>query len=396
MVHTLQLDPLLRGDIPRAVYSSALDKTGNDPLYALELIAVLRQFPRTSEMRSTAYANLGTCAVSIAALCRRPIEDIGPEDEGMNEAEVNTAIDQSKTLFKTALGKKCAGSDLHELYVGFIKHTIQKDGDTSAVCGTQDIVDTCAAAHDAGVASKSLYETWIDETLRRSVSSSSRSRKAGSHYAEVLSVAEKATTAPAATACDCDLWLRRIGMTVAAFATDPKTLDEHVDDVYEAALSAVNQKDAVRVLATRIKYCLAYRALDETQQAFTDCIKAHDVCHFKDFKATSAEGAAQEVFNPRADFVEWTNIQFGIGPARSLYSRYFVGPNAADCLVHEQTIFGVGTCWRCIAYTHLSFCSGVCSLLRQSPVQLGYATLQRFINLELAQVPHAHQLLLLR
>jgi len=341
-----RMDALLRGDIPRAVYSTALEKTGNETAYALELMAVLRDFPRTAAMRDAAYADLGDCPESTAARCRRPTEDKGPEDRGMNQAEINAAIGKSRALFDDALAQTPT-AELYEQYVEFVQGMMHTEGDTSTVCAVQDVVDICAAAHEAGVASKALYEIWIEETLRRCAGAASAGK---GHYTEALSVAEKATTARA-TVSDGDLWLRRIALTTAMVSCRGGSADSSEDDAadtvnktYDAALAAVQGHDIVRVLSTRINFCLAHGSNEDVQQAFAACIQGE---HEQAFRANAGADAGEKhgPADTRAGFVDWTYLQFGIGAARSLYAR----------------------------------------LLRDSPVQVGYESLQRFIDLEMAQ-----------
>eukprot|EP00729_Bicosta_minor_P015473 gene15473-19432_t len=399
------LDPFLRGDIPRAVFNAArkeTDKATNGVAFALEMVAVFRTFPRTRGLRDDAYAGLGDSAAAIAARCRREVEDRGP-DEALDSAEDRAAafgacaeafaealasLASSKMEAKDADGDGEDGMDeeedeedeededeggagagadgipistvatgthkidqvapevsLWEQYVQFLQEKSIFVGVSAAGAATATVVEACEAAHKAGAASATVYATWINAVLDEVNS------EKGEAYAAALAVATLATAASP----DVQLWLRRLALETVVHPGQAADATAAVDAAFTAAFAAVALADQAAVAHARVGYCMAHRPEKAVRDAFVQQLRISDASAWStEAEAAAAvnkgsirrgSGSVDARVDPRVDYVEWVCCTSGVAAARELYNQLIV----------------------------------------DSPAQLSWPTLRRFVQFELGQ-----------
>lgn len=283
------VDRFLRGDVAIAVASAAVAAIPGDCDFVFNLIAIFRLFRNTLAGRDMLYAALGDGPDAVAARCRRPAEDSTVKsDTAAVMAQFNAVVNNFENALNTS-----ATSSLWEHYAMFVDSADVPGGKTK-------LLEICAAAEKASMATDELYSMWLTATLNSSEAND----------AAAVKIAECAISSSAPSTKMLLSWLTLV--------LQRQPTDFAAEKSFERVICLASSSEGrAAVWRAWIGHSIMHFSTETTEQMFARYISALE---------TDVVGATSSLADAaKVEYIEWASATGGVSAFRKAYTEMIDG-----------------------------------------------------------------------
>ncbi|XP_041481168.1 U3 small nucleolar RNA-associated protein 6 homolog [Lytechinus variegatus] len=281
-------DALMRGELARRVYSTAIKEIPDDIGFRLSFIPVVRCFDFTSELEDAVYEDLQQDHpdndLTWKALAKRHLIDSGTEDDiWLSEIHCHSIFDQGV--------EKVSGIEIWSHYADTCLERLDLDGsDELHNKRAEKSLAVFESAEKTSSPTEDMYMKWV-ETL-----------KVLGLLERALEVSVRSTEVHSRS---LDLWIKRL---ILVIETRVEGGDEShrtkVRETFDLAISHVKSKNSLDIWNIGLEWCLT-NDTEMIQNLFESGLKEH-----------------RAIALPlKIRYLEWTALVKGVGKARKLYKR---------------------------------------------------------------------------
>ncbi|XP_030853439.1 U3 small nucleolar RNA-associated protein 6 homolog isoform X2 [Strongylocentrotus purpuratus] len=282
-------DALMRGELARRVYSTAIKEIPDDIAFRLSFIPVVRCFDFTSQLVDAIYEDLERDHpdndLTWKALARRHLVASGTEDEvWLSEVHCHSIFDQAL--------EKVSGVGIWAHYADTCLERLELDGsDDLNSRRAEKTLAVFESAEKKNSPTEDMYKKWV-EVLR------------------VLDLDERALEVSLRSTevhqRSLDLWIKRLILVITTGGKDGDEEDHRlkVRETFDLAISHVKSKNALDIWNIGLEWCLT-NDTEMIQNLFECGLKEHRVI----------------ALPLKIRYLEWTALVKGMGKARKLYKR---------------------------------------------------------------------------
>ncbi|XP_054769937.2 U3 small nucleolar RNA-associated protein 6 homolog [Lytechinus pictus] len=282
-------DALMRGELARRVYSTAIKEIPDDIGFRLSFIPVVRCFDFTSELENAIYEDLQRDHpdndLTWKALARRHLVDSGTEDDvWLSEVHCHS-------IFYQGL-EKVSGIEIWSHYADTCLERLDLDGsDDLQSKRAEKSLAVFESAEKTSSPTEDMYMKWV-ETL-----------KVLGLLERALEVSVRSTEVHSRS---LDLWIKRLILVIETRVEggDEECHRSKVRETFDLAISHVKSKNSLDIWNIGLEWCLT-NDTDMIENLFESGLKEH--------RAISLP--------LKIRYLEWTALAKGVGKARKLYKR---------------------------------------------------------------------------